>query len=339
MNNLLGKLRTWWAKVTARRPHGLPAMPGASATLAGGKLPKLPKIDWEKLYRKSFVYNSVAAVICGYFAADLLVASLTPWFPPTEAPRPRNLVSERHDFGSYASVIVPAGRPHLFSEKGLVPEEEGGTNFNGPPVKTSLPLNLLGVILLRDDPKKSVASIEDKTANAVVAVRANEPITRDTVVRRILEDRVIFENNATGRLEYVELPQDTSVLSVRHAAPVKAVNGVVNEGGGHLHVENAALKTALTKNWNLILTQAHCVQNFEGGRVNGFKCGEIEPGSVYETLGLQNGDVVTQMDGTQLSDLTPLLGKLNELKEGRVQHLSITVMRNGAPVTTYIDLD
>ncbi|MGZ3706027.1 MAG: hypothetical protein ACXWP1_09005, partial [Bdellovibrionota bacterium] len=77
-----GKLRA--------RPAGFVPVPGQMSTLASGRL-RMPLIDWEKLYRKSFVYNSVAAVICGYFVADLLVASLTPWFPPIQPPRPRNL--------------------------------------------------------------------------------------------------------------------------------------------------------------------------------------------------------------------------------------------------------
>jgi type II secretion system protein C len=337
---LLEKMRAWVARLRVPRvPSGIASIPGAKTTLAGGKF-RLPVIDWEKVVRKSFLYNSIAAVICGYFAADLLVASLTPWFPPSEAPRPRVLnPGERHDIMSYFNVVIPRGRPNLFNEKGLVPDndEGGGVDPNGPPVRTSLPLTLVGVIVLQDV-KKSVASIEDKGANQVVAVRVGDPIVRDTQVLEISDDRVLFLNQSTNRREFIELPHDEKVLSVKHAAPVND-GGIQNLGGNHLKIQSDALKNALGPQFGQILTQALCSPEMQGGKPIGYKCTQIEKGSVYERLGLQDGDVVTALDGQSLTNMAPLMQKLNDLREGRVQHLSITIQRNGAPTTTYFDLD
>ena len=338
---ILEKLKAFVSRLSApRRVSGMPSMPGESVSATGGSRSKFqfPRVDWEKLYRKSFVYNSIAAVICGYFAADLFVASMTPWFPAPEAPRPRVIQGEKHDFYAYANQILPKGRPNLFNEKGLVPDnDEGGGDLNGPPVKTSLPLNLLGVIVVRDI-KKSVASIEDKTANQVIAVRVGEPITRDTVVQSIAEDRVIFINNATNRREYVELPEDASLLHVHAAAP-KPSGDIVKTGGGHVEIKADAMKQALGQDFGKILQQALCKPEMDNGKPIGYKCSEIEKGSVYEKLGMQDGDVVTQMDGAELTNMAPLMQKLNDLREGRIQHLSITILRNGTPTTTYFDLD
>ena len=71
------RIRSWLENLRKiqpqRRTPGIVAVPGQMRTLMGGKF-KIPKIDWDKLYRKSFVYNSFAAIICGYFVADLFVA-------------------------------------------------------------------------------------------------------------------------------------------------------------------------------------------------------------------------------------------------------------------------
>jgi type II secretory pathway component PulC len=299
----------------------------------------MPLIDWDKLYRKSFVYNSVAAVICGYFVADLLVASLMPWFPPIEAPRPRmNITGERHDYLAYSNAIMPAGRPNLFNEKGLVPNnDEGGSDMNGVPVKTSLPLNLLGVIILNDF-KKNVASVEDKTANNVVAVRLGEPISHDTIVQEITDDRVVFMNNASGRREYIELPKD-QILATRRAAPAgkTLMAGVVQSDDGHVKIAKPALDQALGQDLKKILQGALCVPA-SGGLV-GFTCKDIDKGSIYEMFGLQNGDTITEMDGEKLANPMGAMQKFGELKTGQLKHVSITIVRDGRPFTKYFDFD
>lgn len=312
-------------------------MPGERATITGGQF-RIPLIDWDKLYRKSFVYNSVGAVICGYFVADLLVAGLTPWFPPAAPPSPRNIQSERRDFLAYSSVLMPSGRANLFNEKGLVPNnDEGGSDLNGVPVKTSLPLNLLGLIIL-DDVKKSVASIEDKTANMVLAVRLGEPITRDTVVQEITDERVTFLNNATGRREYVELPKE-QILATRRAAPAgKALMpGVVQSDDGHVKIAKPALDQALGQDLKKILQGALCVP--ATGGVIGFTCKDIDKGSIYEVFGLQNGDTITEMDGEKLANPMSAMQKFGELKTGQLKHVSITIVRDGRPFTKYFDFD
>ncbi len=324
------QLRAFTARLTAKRPRGFASIPGETGTLSGGKIPKIPKIDWEKLYRKSFVYNSVACVICGYFAADLLVASLTPWFPATEAPRPRmNLANDRRDFFAYSNVIVPKGRPNLFSEKGLVPEDEGAGGMDGgPPVKTSLPLNLLGLILLRDK-TKSVASIEDKTANNVVAVRVGDPITRDTQVLEITDDKVIFANNATNRREYVELPQD-QITATRRAAPVKAagVGGIEHSDETHYHIDRKEVDKAM-ENLNSILQDARCVPEFQGGKPAGYRCFQITPGSVYDKLGLKDNDVICGLNGESVNDPAKAFQLLGSLKDPSTRNIQICINRNG----------
>jgi general secretion pathway protein C len=332
------RIRSWLGTLGAKRPIGIAAIPGAMTSVRAGTL-KFPLIDWEKLYRKSFVYNSVVAVICGYFVADLLVASLTPWFPPTEAPRPRlNLPSDRRDFLAYSAAILPLGKPNLFNEKGLVPDnDEGGGGIDGPPVKTSLPLTLLGVIVI-EDTKKSVASIEDKGSNLVLAVREGEPISREALTEKITEDRVIFINTTLNRREYIDLPRD-EILASRKAAPTKpAAGGITKVGENHLQLDRKVIDDTM-KDMSTVLQDARCVPEFKGGRQAGFRCFQITPGSIYDKLGLKENDVVCGFNGEPMTDPAKIFATLNTLKDPSTRGMQICIERNGVQANYQFDIN
>jgi type II secretion system protein C len=336
--DLVAQLR---ARANAARAPGVTPLPGSMITFSMGRfgtlrIPRLTAADWENLYRKSFLYNSIAAFVCAYFAADLLVASLLPFVPPAEAPRPRlNIGGQRKDFRFYEAAIIPPGRPNLFSLKGLVPDnDEGGGDLNGPPVRSSLPLTLLGVIRL-DDPAKSVASIEDKGQNQVVAVRVGEQISRDATVQIIEERRVIFLNTASGRREFIDLPQDMITATVR-AAPVKPnANGIQQDSDNHYTLSRTAVDAAMG-NFNEILTQARCVPELENGKPAGYRCFQIVPGSIYEQLGMQENDVICGIDGEPINDLAAAFNKLNGLKTAK--SISICIKRNGRVTNKQYDI-
>lgn len=335
------RIRAAFGSLGKRKAPGLATIPGESATVSGGKL-KIPLINWENFYRKSFLYNSVGAVVCGYFMADLLVAGLTPYFPPTEAPKARNVQAQTKDYMAYQMVIIPGrGRPTLFNKNGLVPDnDEGGATIgNDKPVKTQLPLTLLGVIVIQNS-DKSVASIEDKGVNQVVAVRKGDAITRSTFVESITETQVIFRNEETMRMEFVELPQD-SVGPLRRSAVSKGKggDGITKTGEGRMTLERGAIDKALGTDFNAILTQARCVPEFEGGKPAGYRCFQIEPGSIYEKLGLQDNDVICGIDGEALNDPSKAFMKLQALKDTNTRSMSVCIKRNGQISNTQFDIN
>jgi general secretion pathway protein C len=302
---------------------------------ASGARFRVPTVNWEAVVRKSFLYSSVAAVLCGYFAADLLVASLTPWFPAAEAPRPRTLApGERHDLLSVFAAVLPKGRPNLFSEKGLVPDndEGGGADPSGPPVRTSLPIALVGVIILAD-PKKSVASVEDKGANQVVAVRAGDPIVRDTQVLEISDDRVLFLNQATNRREFVELPHDEKPLSVKRSAPVHTA-AVQKTDENHYRIDRTEMARALAHP-NAVIEDAHCEPVLQAGHLAGFRCNRIAPGSLYEKLGVQENDVICSLNGEGVTDEARAIQALGSLQNPATKKIQVGLQRSGGPCVTY----
>jgi putative serine protease PepD len=69
---------------------------------------------------------------------------------------------------------------------------------------------------------------------------------------------------------------------------------------------------------------------------NGALIVSVETGSPAEKAGLQQGDVITKVDGTTIDDATTLSARIRQSTPGTVLHL--TVERNNSPVTITVTL-
>jgi general secretion pathway protein C len=292
---------------------------------AAGKRPRigmpLPNFKSTSFPRSRFFYTAIATVVCAYFAADFASVALKKFLPepPTETQRQTTPTK------TPAMYDLIAGR-NLFNEKGLIPNtEDPNAGFDGPPVKTSLPLNLTGIIMVQDE-LKSVASIEDKSKNQVVAVRISDPIKPDVIVQKIEADRVIFLNRPMGRREYVELPKELQTKGPHLAPGPSAGAGINKTSDTTFQIDRTEVDKTLG-NLNEVLTQARCVPNFENGRPSGYRCFQIVKGSIYDKLGMQDGDVICGINGESVNDPAKAFSLLTELKTSNGVELCIN--RNG----------
>ena len=73
-----------------------------------------------------------------------------------------------------------------------------------------------------------------------------------------------------------------------------------------------------------LATQARLVPAFVDGKPVGFKIFAIRKGSLYERIGLENGDVVTEIDGFDLSSPEKALEVYSHLREATAATLSLT---------------
>jgi general secretion pathway protein C len=92
-------------------------------------------------------------------------------------------------------------------------------------------------------------------------------------------------------------------------------------------VSEAELNDALG-NLPLLLSQARAVPYFRNGQSIGMRLFAIRSGSMYEKLGLQNGDIITSVNESSLSDPTQALRLFEQLKSER--NIGVKMERNGA---------
>ena len=86
-----------------------------------------------------------------------------------------------------------------------------------------------------------------------------------------------------------------------------------------------------------ILTQARAVQIKNPDGTYSFKMTEIVAGSLYTKLGIENGDIITEVDGKKIQNLNEIMSKLGTIKDK--DHFSIGFKKNGAIETKEYNFD
>jgi general secretion pathway protein C len=101
--------------------------------------------------------------------------------------------------------------------------------------------------------------------------------------------------------------------------------GIVAMENDRFIVEEAEVDRAL-ENLPMLLTQARAVPYFRDGRAAGLRLFAVKTGSLYEKLGLKNGDILKSINDNSLSDLSQAMQLFERLKTER--SIKITLERN-----------
>lgn len=282
--------------------------------------------------QKAGVYGLIATIVlCTWFLSDLtslLVGQFIPEPPITRLARsdssPERRTKSIEDYG----VIFTR---NLFNSRGLIPGDDSPTGepfeLGGPAIRTSLPFTLVGTMILKDE-LRSIATIEDRTASMVYPVRVSDEIPSKAKIISIEPNRVIFVNTSTGRREFIDIPEDQAVSNPRISlgAPVSTGAGIEKTSPTNFNVARTEVDKAFS-DLNNILTQARAVPNFENGQPAGYKLFQIVPGSIYDKLGLKNGDVIAGVNGDPINDPGKAFELLGQLKTA--PHLELSIKRDG----------
>lgn len=289
----------------------------AEKSLSGGEV---AKYGW-----------AIVVVLSAFFLADLvslMVGRLIPDAPPIRVARTGVGSSRAPRTIEQYGVIFSR---NLFNSRGVIPGDEPGTvpvdtGIDGPAQRTTLPLNLIGTIILRDE-LRSLATIEDKSASMVYPVRVDDEIPGKLRVLKVEARRVEFINISSSRKEYIDMPEDaTRVASLAPTAPRKGGPGIEQVSGSQFNVARTAIDAALA-DMSKVLTQARAIPHTENGQMVGFKLFSIVPGSIYDQLGLKNGDLLCGVDGEPMTDPGKAMTLVTEIKNR--SRLELCVKRDG----------
>lgn len=164
-------------------------------------------------------------------------------------------------------------------------------------------------------------------------------------IRLIDADRVYFYNRSQERFEYLALGEEPKKggATVAKAPPPKQQKGqsksgknddleqhIKKTGDTSWSVEQAGIDKALG-DLSSLATQARIVPAFEGGEAVGFKLFSIRPGSLYSKIGIQNGDVISRINGYEINSPDKALEIYQKLKDAK--EITVDMKRRGKPVT------
>jgi general secretion pathway protein C len=300
----------------------------------------------EILLKKYFwVINLVVIGICAAFAgraAGHILESAYLAGDDTKAPvhhAPPPPLPKVHD--KNGDVIVTRD---IFCS-GCVPPKPVGPAENAAPsnewTKTSLQLELVSTMVCPSDDNYSMAVIRDmstKEKDPEMYHRGSTIGATGASVYRVLSKRVYILNG--GRPEFVELDGNVVApppVAVAQNTPPPAINpelGDIDKGvnctGNSCTVDRSLVEKMLS-NTTMLATAARFVPSIKDGKPNGFKLYAIRPQSIFGRIGLQNGDTIKAINGSEMTTPDAALGLYTKLRNA--SHLSVQVERRGETVT------
>ena len=198
---------------------------------------------------------------------------------------------------------------------------------------TTLDLSLLGTIA--GDEKSARAIIFDRKKKNQDIYRVEDTV-QGAVIKQILRGKVVLR--VDGRDEVLYMVEDdkpgaakkTAKRDIRSrsrrsrpAAKEKIEQKVDEE---IISLDHEDLKKSM-ENINDLMTQVRVRPYFRRGKPEGLIVSQIQPDSVFSSLGLMNGDILVSVNDKQIASPEEALALYNNLKSG--SEVSIEVTRRG----------
>lgn len=275
--------------------------------------------------------NALLVILLAYSMALLTWQALSSSSGETTTPVPfpsSGAAARRSgpDLGSVAAL-------HLFGEAGSVPVADEAP-IDAP--ETRLKFTLKGVFA--DSRKESAMAIISSGSNDEKSYRVGEMVASAATLHQILADRVILERS--GQLETLYLPKDADISlpapAFQRAVPsnITNVSPATRDPGS---TPMGGVRKQLMDNPQDALQLINAQPVMENGQLTGFRVSPGKDRALFARAGLRPGDVVTAVNGMQLSDATQMGQVFQQLKSA--QQLQVTINRGGREQQLELKLD
>ena len=318
-------------------------------TTSSFKIPSTSNIRFEEFSKLVFapknrplihrVFLIALAVSVPYTAGKMLALGISPAADDKGSkPRPQTLsVAQDQD---YKSQLDRVRLVNLFNATSAEISKKGPFICEKSEKRTSLPIRLVNTIVLQDS-IKSIAAVQVRGSADNLTVREGDPVDNVAEIAKIERMRILIKNLESGECEFAEnedkvREQMTSkrfnILNPQAGKKLmanKATDGIRNVGN-HFFIKKALREEAM-KDMNNILTQARALQIRNADGSYAFKMTEIIPGSVYSKLNIQDGDVISGINGKRIENINELMNMFGRIKD--IDNMSITLTREGQEQT------
>jgi general secretion pathway protein C len=152
-----------------------------------------------------------------------------------------------------------------------------------------------------------------------------EEILAGAALHAVYPDRAVLRRAGARESlilkDILALPEGSIVTSpqYRKDAPLSGIRG----SGGNYTVERNTLTQQMQK--PEFLSQALMVPNAGGG----FLVREIQPGSVYEKLGVRPGDVIRSVNGQPINNMDEVMKLYQQLGANQISNVALEITRGG----------
>lgn len=263
--------------------------------------------------------------------------------PTTQIVSDMNWVSETLTQAQIDRIL----KRNIFNQEGKFPDDDAEEDEEGKEIETKLPLQLLGVIS-GGTLYNGIAIVKNTSNNTVDSYMVDDLIQPHGVpVIEIYPKKVYIQNGK--RREFMRLDEKPIVRTKRIAKAQTGTGlgqkmGSDNEYredgleriGSNIRITDSYRQNLLTSQLPQVLQDAKAEPQMVGGELIGWRMVNIKKGSIYEKLGMQNGDVVREINGVPLTDAGKAIKTLNKMRnETKYQ---VKIERNGTPMDVSLNV-
>lgn len=277
----------------------------------------LPKHAFMMATRLQTIVNLIAMAVISFFAVDLFYTIIgvqltrrhaqSVVVPHTPAAKKQG----KHSLDYFSAVI----ERNLFTSGEEVAQEIKEEEIeNLEP--TSLKIALLGTVVGSE--RDSFAIIEEKGKKKQALYKVGDSV-QSAVVKRILRGKVIL--NVRGRDKILTIEEEAASKRRKEVARAEPIRQ-----GERITVKRSDIEESL-ENVHRLLSQARVRPHFSGGKPDGLAIAHIRRGSIFEKLGLKNGDVIKGLDGNEIKSPDDVLQMYKKLTLG--SEVAIEIERGG----------
>jgi general secretion pathway protein C len=204
---------------------------------------------------------------------------------------------------------------------------------------SGLPAEVLGTLGGSDE--VAVALIRDKRNKEVDVYRVGDKLFGEALIIGIRRGEVevlrgnnrevltLFDTEAPAAPEPPPTPEtpESSLVQPTRQSPELVI---AETGDNSWEIDKDSFDTVL-QDLGPLLTQARVVPNFKGGKIDGYKVFAIKEGSLFEKIGLSNGDIIRNVNGVAINTPERALQLFQQLRAET--DFRIDIERDGTPQT------
>lgn len=189
-------------------------------------------------------------------------------------------------------------------------------------------LKLKGTIIVEG--LGSLCIIEDSSTKKEEVYKIGDLIGENEIVK-IERDHIVLKTSAglVSLVVYGELPLSRN--STKNTDLVREV------ASNRWSLSRSELTSVVT-NPNQFLAQVKVAPYLEAGQVRGFRVDDVKKGSLAESLGIRDGDIIKGVDGQRLDSIEKAIQIYKEVRDRPI--ISVEIERGGRSITlTYEIMD
>ena len=185
---------------------------------------------------------------------------------------------------------------------------------------------VLGVIVASDS-RSGVALVKNTQTGKTFAVKEGSQFSGEVLLSKV--NRKSVELVLNSKRYTINVGDDTAqyVGTGSQSQAYANVKDQIDKDGDTIRVSSTLKDQLITEDLSKVLMQAAAVPQIVNGKLQGFQLWEIEANSVFDAVGLKDGDLVTSINGYKITDVGSAIKQLNSLKNA--PNASFDFTRNG----------